>query len=154
MTANLPVRIVTIDADETHHLRRTVLRADTPSRAVEFDGDDLDSTFHLGALVDGRLVAVSSWFCRGCPHDDREPAYQLRGMATDPAVRGQGLGGLLLEHGLRKCRSLAAEIVWARARVPALDFYRRHGFEPVGDPYLDTTTDLPHHDILRRVDPS
>jgi len=35
--------------------------------------------------------------------------------------------------------------VWANARDAALDFYRAHGFTVVGDGFIETVTQLPHH---------
>jgi predicted GNAT family N-acyltransferase len=40
-------------------------------------------------------------------------------------------------------------VVWARARDTALDFYERHGFVRRGMGYVDLSTQIPHHDIVR-----
>ena len=42
-------------------------------------------------------------------------------------------------------------MVWARARDTALPFYARHGFSTVGVGYVDLTTGLPHHDVIREI---
>jgi GNAT superfamily N-acetyltransferase len=73
-------------------------------------------------------------------------------MATEPAHRGEGLGALLLARGIERCRERGARIVWARARDAALEFYRRFGFDTIGLGYVDLTTGLPHHDIVRELD--
>lgn len=144
--------IVEITAAETHELRRRILRAGTPSDVVDWDGDDEPTTFHLGARsTDGRLVAISTWMSRRYPDRPAEVAYQLRGMATDPAHRGSGVSASMLLAGVERCTAAGATLVWARARVAALSFYERHGFEPVGPEYTDLTTGLPHRDILRPV---
>ena len=41
--------------------------------------------------------------------------------------------------------------MWARARDTALPFYVRHGFSTVGVGYVDLTTGLPHHDVIREI---
>lgn len=144
--------IVEITAAETHDLRRRILRAGTPSDVVVWDGDDESTTFHLGARAsDGELVAISTWLWRRYPDRPALDAFQLRGMATDPARRGTGVSGRLLLVGLEQCAAGGAALVWARARVAALSFYERHGFEPIGSEYTDLTTGLPHRDILRPV---
>lgn len=143
------MHIAEISAEETHPLRRSVLRSGTASDAVAFDGDELTSTFHLGVVLDGRLVAISSWYERPCPHGPEVPSHQLRGMATDPSVRSTGIGGRLLACGVDICAARDAWSVWARARVSALAFYRRHGFVATGDEYVDATTGLPHRDVVR-----
>lgn len=145
------VDIVEIDADATHALRRSLLRDGTPSDQVVFDGDDLDTTFHLGAFVDGTLVAISTWMARRYPDLPDHPGHQLRGMATTPAVRGTGVSDELLVAGMGRCGGAGSTLVWARARVAALSFYRRHGFETRGHEYIDLTTGIPHQDIVTFV---
>lgn len=143
--------LVELRPEDTHPLRRRVLRDGTASDEVVFEGDTLDTTFHLGLRVDGEIVAVSTWLARQYPDRPGEPAYQLRGMAIQPGRRGQGLGAHLLATGLERCRAAGATLVWARARDSALPFYERHGFVSVGSGYVDLTTGLPHHDIVREI---
>lgn len=139
--------VVELRAADTYELRFAVLRADTPSDIVTFDGDDLPDTLHLGVRCGNELVAVSTWI----PHAYKgEPAVQLRGMATAMHVQGQGLGAMLLEAGCEHARGVAP-VVWARARDTALDFYLRHGFTVDGEGFVDATTALPHHIIVRRL---
>jgi GNAT superfamily N-acetyltransferase len=148
----VPAEVVELRAEQTHPLRRSELRDGTPSDVVDFDGDELDSTFHLGAVLDGRLVAISTWIARPYPDRPADPGYQVRGMATEPAHRGQGLGEALLAEGIERCRAEGARVVWARARDTALAFYGRFGFDTIGLGYVDLTTGLPHHDIIRELE--
>lgn len=143
------IDVIEIGAAETHDLRRRVLRQGTASDVVTFEGDELDSTFHLGAWDAGRLVGISSWMLRAYPDRPAAVAYQLRGMATEPHHQAGGIGSALLAAGLARCLEQGASLVWARARDSALGFYVRHGFETVGLGYVDLTTGLPHHDVLR-----
>ena len=144
-------QLVALEPEETHPLRRTVLRTGTPSNEVVFDGDELDTTFHLGVRIGDDVVAVSTWL--ECPYPDRpaDHAFQIRGMATVDAHRGEGLGAQLLEAGIERCRSAGAALVWARARDSAMPFYVRRGFATVGVGYVDLTTGLPHHDVIREI---
>lgn len=142
------IQVIDLTASGTHRLRRTLLRDGTESDSVEFDGDDLTSTFHLGATIDGELVSISTWLSRRYPDLPAEPAHQLRGMATVPAARGSGVSADLLAAGVDRCSSAGSSVVWARARVAALSFYDRHGFEARGPEYVDLTTGLPHIDIV------
>ena len=141
------LQIVVLDAAQTHPLRLTVLRDGTPSTAVTFDGDDLPGTLHLGLRRGDELVAVSTWIPN--PHHG-EAAVQLRGMATAPHLQGLGFGAALLEEGCERARAIAS-LVWARARDTALPFYLHHGFSIEGDGFVDATTALPHHVIVRRL---
>lgn len=141
--------VVELAAPATYALRRVVLRTGTPTADVQWADDELSGTQHLGVMLDGELVAVSTWVPR--PHPDHPAAsgVQLRGMATAPEHRGHGYAGLLLEHGVRRCFAAGHDLVWARARDTALTFYERHGFTVSGLGYIDLTTELPHHDIVR-----
>jgi predicted GNAT family N-acyltransferase len=141
--------LVELRAEQTHSLRREILRNDTPSDEVEFDGDELESTFHLGVSIDGELVAISTWMDRPYPDRPGDRGFQIRGMATVESRRGEGLGARLLDAGTDRCRRAGASVLWARARDTALPFYVRHGFTTVGLGYVDLTTGLPHHDVIR-----
>jgi GNAT superfamily N-acetyltransferase len=137
--------VVELTADETHPLRLAVLRGDTPTKVTAFAEDLLPGTFHLGIRDGQELIAVSTWAPR--PYNDT-PAVQLRGMATAPQLQGHGLGSLLLEAGCLRAAKIA-DLVWARARDTALEFYLRHGFTVEGDGFIDEQTEKPHHVIVR-----
>ncbi|MCU0259527.1 MAG: GNAT family N-acetyltransferase [Ilumatobacteraceae bacterium] len=144
-------RVVAIGPDDTHALRTAVLRDGDQTRSVEFDGDRLDSTVHLGVRLGDELVATSTWLWRRHPDHPAVEGVQLRGMATAQRLQGSGIGGLLLEHGVAAAADRGAALVWARARDAALEFYLRHGFAVFGRGYVDLTTDLPHHDVIRHL---
>ena len=143
--------IVEITAADTHDLRRRVLRDGTPSDVLVWEGDTDPTTFHLGVREVDTVIAISTWLRRRYPDRPADDAFQLRGMATEPTRRGTGVSSRLLLAGLDRCAAEGATLVWARARVAALSFYARHGFEPVGPEYTDLTTGLRHRNILRTV---
>lgn len=140
-----------LTAEETHPLRRALLRDGTASDEVEFEGDDLDTTWHLGAQLAGRLISISSWMQRRYPDLPDHAGHQLRGMATAPDARAIGASTAVLRAGLVRCAAAGSSIVWARARVTAVSFYEREGFEIRGDEYVDLTTGLPHRDVVRFI---
>ena len=146
------VTIVEVAIDAVLPVRLRVLRAGTPSDDPRFEGDDDPTTLHLAALLDGEVVAVSTWLRRPWPFAPDRPAVQLRGMATDAPARGTGVGGLLLEAGVERAFASGAELVWANARDTALRFYRTHGFAVEGEGFLTLDTKLPHHRVIRRGD--
>jgi GNAT superfamily N-acetyltransferase len=145
------VEIVELTTPETHELRGLVLRDGTPSHDVSFVQDDLDGTFHLGSVVDGRVVATSTWAPEPWEGAPFVPAIRLRGMAVEPTFQGSGVGARLLEAGLARCRASGVHIVWAAARDTALPFYERFGFAIVGDGFVDAATALSHHLVMRRL---
>ena len=154
------MRIVDIEAAATHDLRGRVLRVGTTSTEVTMPGDDLDDTWHIGAELDGRLVAISTWMDRShdtVPGDDMVPgtmsSRQLRGMATDPdpAVRGHGFGSLLLQAGVQRCIDNGYGFVWANSRSSVLGFYVAHGFDADGPEFISADTGLAHRRVVRRL---
>ena len=145
------LRVVDLTTEQTYPIRLEVLRADTPTKQVAFAEDDLPGARHLGVTDDGRLVATSTWIVRPMASQPDTAGVQLRGMATLQTHQGRGIGALLVEVGCEHARSIGAELVWANARDAALAFYRTNGFEVVGDGFVDETTRLPHHVVLRRL---
>ena len=153
------LEVVEITAHDTHALRLSVLRFDTPTKEVSFAEDHLDGVVHLGVRdldADGEpIVAVSSWVPRryADPVDGtiEDRAVQLRGMATDRTLQARGIGGLLLDEGLSRMAAAGHRIVWARARDVAVRFYERHGFAIRGDGFVDEATQFPHHVVMRSI---
>jgi predicted GNAT family N-acyltransferase len=128
------VRVEEVAAGVTYPLRGAVLR---PGRPVEIPGDDDPATFHLAARsAEGQVVGVVRFHPFPCPwRPDAAHAWQLRGMATDPAVRGTGAGRVLVAEGLARVTRLGADLVWCDARAAASGFYERLGFRVVTEPY-------------------
>jgi ribosomal protein S18 acetylase RimI-like enzyme len=50
-------------------------------------------------------------------------------MATEPALRGRGVGTVVLGALLEHAREQGASAVWAQVRTPARRLYERAGFE-------------------------
>ncbi len=145
MTAAVAVREIT--ADETHDLRRLVLRDAEISAVVDWDGDDELSTTHLGVAVDGHLIAISTWLVTSDPIAPDRRSVQLRGMATDPTVVGRGIGRALLDAGTQRASAGGHDRVWANARVTALGFYERAGWTATGPVFETASTGLPHRHV-------
>ena len=71
-------------------------------------------------------------------------------MATHPAYRGRGAGRLLVEHALRLLQERGADLLWCNARLIAVPFYARLGFQVQG-PEFDIPGIGPHHVMGRPV---
>lgn len=142
--------VVRVPASATHELRRRVLRAGMATQDVDFAEDRLAGTEHLAIRpsAGGPLTAVSSWIPRELASRPGVGAVQLRGMATADGLRGTGLGGMLLRAGCTRARAGGAVLVWANARDAALPFYLRHGFQVLGDGFVEPVTGLPHHVVV------
>jgi GNAT superfamily N-acetyltransferase len=144
--------IVELTTEQTHPLRRAVLRNGTPTDDVRFAEDDWPGVIHLGVIDDEVLVGTSTWIPRPFADEPETDAIQLRGMATAHSHQGTGVGEALLRAGCARAVESNAALVWANARDSALGFYTAHGFVVVGEGFIDaTTTQLPHHVVARRL---
>jgi predicted GNAT family N-acyltransferase len=128
---------VTVDevpVDVVLPLRSAVLRGGGPAG---LPGDDDPATLHLAARTpDGAVVGVVRLSPARCPwRPGARAPWQLRGMATDPAVRGTGAGAVLLRECLTRVAARGGDLVWCDARVGAAGFYERMGFTVVTGPY-------------------
>ena len=127
------ITIEQVDAAATYPLRAQELRQGRPA---EIDGDDAPYALHLAARLDGGdIVGVVRFHPRDCPWRVGEGSWQLRGMATDPRVRGLGTGRALVAEGLIRVAQRGGDLVWCDARRSAVGFYQRIGFTSVTDEY-------------------
>jgi predicted GNAT family N-acyltransferase len=129
-----PITVDEVPGEITLALRSAVLRGGGPA---VLPGDDAPDTFHLAARDDeGRVLGVVRFSPAPCPwRPDAGAPWQLRGMATDPEVRGAGAGRLLLADGLIRVGARGGDVVWCDARVSAAGFYERFGFAVVTEAY-------------------
>jgi GNAT superfamily N-acetyltransferase len=144
-----PFEIHRITAEETIPLRHPILRSGLSRATAIFPGDEAKSSLHFGAFADGQLVGVATLhFVPLLDQPDFDPAYQLRGMATAPEMRGRGAGSALVEACVVAAKNAGAQWLWCNARTPALGFYSRHGFKAQGGVF-DIPTAGPHVRMLR-----
>ena len=143
---------VTVDEvapEITYALRGAVLRPDGGD--IVWAGDEDQATFHLAARTGDRVVGVVRFSPAPCPwRADTVSPWQLRGMATEPAVRGSGAGKALVVDGLTRVAARGGDLVWCDARVPAAGFYERMGFAVVTEPF-DKPGIGPHVGMLREL---
>jgi predicted GNAT family N-acyltransferase len=123
-----------VAAVETADLRRRVLRGGRP---VALPGDDDPTAVHVAALEGDAVVATGNVRREPAPWAPQVQAWRLRGMATEPDRRGQGLGEQVLAALLAHCRQEGGGEVWCNARTPARTFYRRAGFTEMGEEWVD-----------------
>jgi GNAT superfamily N-acetyltransferase len=146
MTGAVAVR--SIAAADTHPLRLSVLRDNSPTAVLVFDGDDEPTTFHLGAFQGDELVGIATFVDRPCSNTpDAKCAVQLRGMAVSTTVQSGGVGRVLLSTAIERLRADGVDVLWANARDAALGFYRGFGMTVGDDAFVDATTGLAHHRV-------
>ena len=143
------VLIRKVSTEEIRPLRHRILRPGQGFEDTLYPGDDLSDTVHLGAFEGERLVGIASLY-----REDRSggPAggWRLRGMATDADVRGTGFGAALLRGCVDHVVAEGGSELWCNARLSALGFYRRAGFEVRSDEF-DVPGIGPHVVMARGV---
>ncbi len=145
-----PAHLRRITPDEAFPLRFGILRRSLPPADSHYPQDHDPRTVHVGALVDGRLVSVASLLPDPQEDGDADGVFRLRGMVTVPDRRGSGLGGAILDRGVAMVARQGGRLVWCNGRTGALDFYRRHGFAPVGEEF-ETPGTGPHYRFVRPI---
>ena len=70
-------------------------------------------------------------------------------MATEPDVRGAGFGAALVAACIEHAAASGGGEVWCNARMGAVGFYRRAGFDVVGDEF-EIPAIGPHVVMVRR----
>lgn len=96
--------------------------------AVLTDGDEVVATGAVApeqppAELDGALPQGRRW--------------RLRSMATRPDLRSSGLGAAVVAALIEHVGERGGGIIWCRARIPAVPFYERAGFETSGESWVE-----------------
>ena len=139
----MSVEVRAVDPAQTRPLRQAVLR---PHESLEELATHEPPGVHaVGAFEGGEMIACGFV----CP-DGGPGAWRVRGMATDPAHRGRGVGGAILDALVDHARAQGATRVWCNARTPALSLYARAGFEPESEEF-EIPGIGPHFVMGRRV---
>jgi GNAT superfamily N-acetyltransferase len=131
------VAVRAVDAETGRELRMEVLRPHQPAGEPMYPLEDAPSTAHFAALDSaGEVLAVGSVMADPHPRRPREGDWRVRGMATRAALRGAGLGGMVLAALERHAREHGAKRVWCNARTGARRFYEGAGFHVEGKEFV------------------
>lgn len=131
---SLPVQIRAATLEEILPLRDEVIIQGTGRSSPEFDGDHAPTTLHVGAFLHGRNVGCGTFLLNEWKG---EPAWQLRGMATAPDLRGKGIGAALLTEAEAQLRSRSpVRLLWCDARRVAVEFYVKQGWVIESEEFL------------------
>lgn len=135
---------------ELVELRWRILRQGLPREEAMFNGDDADTSLHFCAQeqATSRVVCCATFHLNTW---ENQPAYQLRGMATDTDCRGLGLGANVLTLAESAIiHHTPVRLLWCNARTPALGFYQKQGWVvrselfhiPTAGPHVKMTKEL------------
>lgn len=134
----MTVAVEVVDAAVTAPLRQAVLRPHQTIEEMAASVHDGEGTIHVAARREGRVVGTGSVRHEAPPWaPDDMGAWRLRGMATAPDQRGQGIGAAVLAALLDQVIAAGGSTVWCSARTPARVFYERAGFVTTGEGWVD-----------------
>jgi ElaA protein len=113
---------------------------------IFLDQDDKDQRcYHLLMYSDDQLVGYSRLVPAGISYQE----MAIGRVVTAPAVRGMGLGRMLMELSIQYCRSLFGyDPIRIGAQTYALGFYTALGFEAEGDVYDEDG--IEHIEMVRK----
>lgn len=137
------MEVLRISASDTYRIRHQVLRPTGTLKDCEFKGDKDELTFHLGAFVDKKLVSVASFYFEKHPNIEGQYQFRLRGMATLPEHRAHGHSSALLKTAFPLIKQNFCQVLWCNARVAAVGFYEKVGFNKHGE-FFDVPETGPH----------
>ncbi|GAB4462198.1 MAG: GNAT family N-acetyltransferase [Armatimonadaceae bacterium] len=121
-------RLTEDDRPALYDLRLRILRPGRPPEAAIFAGDDLPTTIHIGAfLANGQCVGIATLV--------ENNGLQLRGMAVDDTVQGQGVGAAILREAYRAAAEAGHDAIWCNARTSAAGFYEKQGWVRISDEF-------------------
>lgn len=145
------VKLAQLDAlsvFQLYKLRQDVFIIEQACLYNDIDDSDTQALHLLGTTKtattnEDKLIAYLRILAPGVCYD--EPA--MGRVVVDASVRGQGLGQLLIEQGIRLTREhYGSQAIRISAQKHLTKLYEDAGFEPVGVGYLEDG--IPHQEML------
>ena len=118
-----------ISSKETVPIRSKILRPGQDLKTCVYPLDDDTNTFHLGAIIDSKLIGIVSFYNENNPALDGKVQYRFRGMATLIEYRKKGYASSMLHFAFDKIKQLKGDQVWCNARMNAISLYKNMGME-------------------------
>ena len=140
--------IVSVDPEKIRPLRHLVLRKGKPFSTTSYNRDNEKETIHLACIENEKIITCATFYPEKMEGVYSRKAYRLRGMATHPNFRRKGLGRGLMQSAFTHLIQHQADLLWCRARLAAVPFYRSLGFQIIGEQY-DIEEIGPHYSMYK-----
>ncbi|MEO1131117.1 MAG: GNAT family N-acetyltransferase [Cyanobacteria bacterium J06639_1] len=101
---------------------------------IEVDGQDHAAIHLLGDVAGEPIAAGRIRFFH--------PYAKLERLAVRKSFRGRGYGNQLLQFAMATARDRGFDRLKLHAQTYASEFYRKHGFQPQGEPFVEA--DIEH----------
>lgn len=146
----MALRVQTIEPGGVLHVRALALRFELlraplgMARGSEWFDHEEDCV-HVVALDDDGVVV-------GCVlyHPGPDAGGRLLQMAVHPTCEGRGWGRRLVEHLEDEVVARGHRTIHLHSRDTAIGFYRKLGYECVGEPYVEVG--IPHQSMRKTLD--
>ncbi|MCF0246348.1 MAG: GNAT family N-acetyltransferase [Ileibacterium sp.] len=116
--------------EDVWNLRHLAMWPDKPIDFIKLNDDS--EGLHLGIYENSCLISVLSIYQK----PDQPGSAVIRKVCTHPNRQNQGLASSLIQQAVQLLKEQQIETVTLDARVHAVSFYERLGFQTVGDPFL------------------
>lgn len=130
------------DAAQVRAVREAVfVREQNVPLDLEWDGLDATCVHCLAMIEDGTAIGTARLL----------PDGHIGRMAVLAPWRNGGVGSAMLQWMMDRAHAEGFAEVRLNAQVHALDFYRRHGFDAVGEVFMDAG--IAHRAMVRALMP-
>lgn len=148
---DLVVREVPIEV--TDDLRWQILRPNLEPGSFEWPDFGGPGAATYAVFAGEEAISTVTIFPEACAWwPEAAAAWRLRGMATADGWQGRGVGRLALDATVTHTARAGGDLLWCNARIRAVPFYVRAGFEVHGDEF-DIDPIGPHLAMARRIGP-
>ena len=121
------LEIKEIQPSETLDLRHRILSPNKSVDSIILTEDDVGQ--HFGLFKDVQLISVISLFIEN-------DMAQFRKFATETIEQHKGYGSILLNYIIEESVKNNVKNLWCNARLTALGFYEKFGFEVVSEKWI------------------
>lgn len=101
--------------------------------------DERQANYFHGAILKQNLLVA---YGQLVPQDNR--IYQICQMVVKPGYQGQNYGSRIIYFLIEKARQEKAIALTLNARLSAVGFYQKFGFQTQGEQFPSSTTGIPH----------
>ena len=100
-----------VEVDKIRPLRHLVLRPGQPIESTDYDRDKDEQTLHYASVSDHSVVCIATFYPEPMLEVPSLNAYRLRGMATHPNFRRQGLARDLMIKAMADITSANGDLI-------------------------------------------
>ena len=150
MKTNINVEIKRVQSSRVRHLRHSELRKGQDFSTTSYQRDKQKDTIHMACIREDNIISCATFYPQNTDKLESINSYRLRGMATDSEFKRKGFGAMLMRQSLLLLKSKGADLIWCNSRLAALNFYKKLGFEVIGD--IFNIKDIgPHYYMFKKI---